>query len=108
MVEPRAYTADELRDKLLNHFLDIAHYWADLPEGEGSRTTYDRIEGAIFSVLSTLDGCSPAMCGIDLVLRPHEDDKQFCIDEGENWIEDGTVISDMLHEHFCRLKNSRG
>jgi hypothetical protein len=39
------------------------------------------------------------------VFRPNDEDKQYHIDRGENWIEDGTTISDMLHEHYYQKKS---
>ena len=95
---PRAYTADELRDSILEHMRTTAKYWATV-EGE-PRSVQDRIEGALFSTLAMLDGCSIGIVSFDLVARPHPDDKQYHIDREENWVEDGTVISDMLHEHW--------
>jgi len=99
--EPRAITSDELRDMLLDHFHELARYWADV-NSEHHKTTQSKIEGFVHSVLATLDGCSPGLPCFDLVAKPHEDDKQYCKDNGENWIEDETRISDMLHEHWHR------
>lgn len=100
---PRAYTADEVRDMLLDHIRASARYWAELPDfdkatGRGI-TVQDRCEGVAFSILSTLDGCS-YLPAFDLAACPHEDDKAYHQSEGENWIEPGTTISDMLHERF--------
>jgi hypothetical protein len=94
---PRAKTPDELRDEILNHMRSIATYWSEI---SGPKTTQERIEGALFSTLAMLDGCSLGICAFDLVAQPHPEDKDFHIAEGENWVEPGTVISDMLHEHW--------
>ena len=94
---PRAKTPDELRDELLEHMHQLARYWASVPE---AKTLLERIEGALFSTLSMLDGCSINITSFDLVARPHPEDKQFHIDRGENWIEEGTAISCSLHEHW--------
>ena len=96
--EPRAITADELRDKVLRHMKHMAKYWATV-EGE-PRTVQDRIEGALFSTLAMLDGAGIGLPAFDLVAKPHADDKQYHIEQGEDWIEDGTTISDALHEHW--------
>ena len=100
MDEPRAITSDELRDALLEHMRSMAKYWAEVDSVDGPRTTLSRIEGFAHSVLAMLDGCSPEIPAFDLVAKPHESDKQYHIDNDENWIEDETRISDMLHEQW--------
>jgi hypothetical protein len=75
----------------------LAKYWATV---DGEKSVQDRIEGAMFSTLAMLDGSSIDLPGFDLVACPHEEDKQFHIDNGENWIEPETRISDALHEHW--------
>ncbi len=99
MSEPRAWTPDELRDSLLEHVRQIAHYWATNAQ---SGNLADRCDGVAFSILAMMDGCTIGIPPVDLVFRPHEEDKQYHIDNGENWIEDGTTISDALHEHYYK------
>lgn len=101
--KPRAVTAEELRDQLLDHMLCMARYWAEL-ESENHTTVLSKIEGFAHSVLVMLDGCScsSGLPAFDLVAKPHPDDKQYHIDNEENWIEDETRISDMLHEHWYK------
>ena len=98
MSEPRAYTADELRDQLLDHMRGVAAYWASV-DREGI-SVQERIEGALFSTLVMLDGGSMGMCAWDLVAQPHDDDKEYLRSQGENWIEPGTVVSTALHEFW--------
>jgi hypothetical protein len=102
--EPRAYTAEEMRDKILDHVRTMAAYWANLPDTDPAtgrtQTVQDRCEGVAFSILSMLDGCTSHIPSITLKLEPHEDDKKFHQDEGENWVEPGMELSFMLHEHF--------
>lgn len=106
MTEPRAYTPDELRDQLLEQAVGMARYWARLPEtnrATGAKmTVQDRCEGVVFSILAMLDGSS-ALPGVDLVFQPHPDDKEYLRGNGENWVEPGTTVSDMLHEHMHRF-----
>lgn len=100
MSEPRAWTAEEAREKFINHLKCIARYWANLPD----QTPLERTEGMLFSVLVTLDGGSGGMPAFDLIPCPHPEDKEFCISEGENYY-DRIVINDcQLHE---MLYNSR-
>lgn len=94
---PRAVTSDELRDKILQYMRELATYWATI---DGEKTIQDRINGALFSTLAMLDGCTLDLPAFDLVARPHETDKQFHINRSENWVDDGTVISYALHEYW--------
>lgn len=94
----RAYTPEEARDMLLDHMRHLAHYWACQP----GQTELQRCEGMAFSILNIFDGTAGAFpCAVDLVLRPHPEDKQYSIDNGDNYCEDGQVINDcMLHDLF--------
>lgn len=99
MTTPRAYTADEVRDMLLQHSVDLARYWATTP---GVNTVEERCEGVVFSMLVMLDGGTGDLPGFTLTPTPHEDDKAYCISQGENWFEP-VVINDVLHEHLHRF-----
>jgi hypothetical protein len=99
--EPRAITADELRDELLDHMRHMARYWANV-DSDDFKTVHSKIEGFAHSVLVMLDGCSDGLPAFDLVAKPHEDDKQYNIDNGEDWIEDETRIINMLHEYWYK------
>lgn len=86
----------EIRDVFLSHIKHLVHIWN---RSEG--TSKEKLEGLAFSIMSTIDGVSGGFpCAIDLVMRPHEDDKQYNIDNGDDYNEDGTCINDdtMLHE----------
>lgn len=95
----KARTPEELRENLLAHCRWLANYWAK----ERPHDVKAACEGVAFSILTYLDGCSSSP-SFDLVLRPHPDDKQFHIDNGDDWIEDGTVINAdcYLHEMFYK------
>ncbi|MNU27288.1 hypothetical protein D3C71_156740 [compost metagenome] len=101
---PRAYTSDELRDKFLHEVRTIAAYWAGLPDHDRATgkamTVRDRCDGVAFSILALLDGTTLDIPGIDLVFQPDEEDKEYYIQNGENWIEPGTVVSTTLRHHF--------
>lgn len=98
MTLPKAKTTEELRDQLLAHVKTIVHSWATR-----GQSVEEAANGVAFSMLSMIDGCSGLPC-IDLVARPHPDDKQFLIDNDEDYIEDGTVINDgvALHEMYYK------
>ena len=99
----RAYTKEEAREFLLEQIRDIADYWS---KAENS-SVKDKCDWVAFSILNIFDGCSGGFgCAIDLSLSPHPDDKQYLIDEDENYFESGMVINDdcMLHELYFKEK----
>lgn len=94
----RAKTAEEVRVELIEQIKCISSYWTNIPE----KSDKDRCEGVAFSILNILDGCS-SLPAFDLLVSPHEDDKQFNIDEGKDYYEPKMMINDcMLHELFCK------
>lgn len=94
----KAITSEELQQRLLYHFRSLAKYWAK----QHPDSAEDACNGMAFSVLTFLDGCTGDMPSVELIARPHPDDKQYHIDNGEDWIEDGTVINTggYLHELY--------
>jgi hypothetical protein len=107
-VTSRAYTAEEARATFLSAVRGAVRYWASLPENDRATgeqmTVLSRCDGVAFSILNILDGTSSAMPAIDMLLAPHETDKQFFIDEGENWYEPKMLINNtMLHEQYGRV-----
>ena len=104
MSKLRAYTEEEVRDMLLEQIRVVARYWANLPDVDRvtgrALTIHDRCDGVAFSILSILDGSS-TLPAFDLTVCPHKEDKQYYIENGENWFKK-TTISDMLHEHYYK------
>ena len=97
--QPRPRTKEEMRELFLDCCRSVADYWSRV---EG-RTPREMCDGAIFSLLNILDGTAGDFpCAVNLVMQPHSSDRQFCISEGENWVEEGQVINDdvMLHEMY--------
>jgi hypothetical protein len=97
--DAQARSADDLLSEFMDGCRGIVRYWATRAPANYSHA--QRLSGLMHSMLVMLDGCSSAFpSSIELVCRPHEDDKAFQQAEGEDWIEDGTVITDnvMLHE----------
>lgn len=100
--EPRAYTAEEARTMFLKQVLNIARYWADLPDKQTAR---ERCEGAAFSILVLLDGGSAMFPAFDLRVHPHPDDAAYCIEHGENYYEPNMLINNCeLHEEFVGIE----
>ncbi|HET9893728.1 MAG TPA: hypothetical protein VFQ44_02095 [Streptosporangiaceae bacterium] len=97
---PRAITSEELRDEFMAACRNLPKYWATVELDGDLGTVEARISGALHSLLVVIDGLAGGLPAFDLVAAPHPDDKAYCIAEGENWIEPGTVLNhdDMLHE----------
>jgi hypothetical protein len=94
---PRPYTPEEQREMFLDHLKAMARYWAgaNLP---CNNTLLERLEGFAFSVCSMLDGCSE-LPAFDVTPCPHPTDKNFHIENGENWWVP-VPLPGMLHEMF--------
>ena len=92
----KSRSKEDMRDVFLSQVNCITHYWSTVDASERKK-----LDGVAFSIMNIFDGtCGGFPCAVDLVLRPHEDDKQFNIDEGEDYVEDGMCINDdvCLHE----------
>ncbi len=93
----RPYTPEEVREMFLENVRHLCHYWA----GVERDSVQEKLEGMAFSLLNMFDGTSVSMPAMDIVLRPHPDDKQFHEQQGDNYFQDGQVINDCyLHEEF--------
>lgn len=103
MPKPRAITPEEIGDQVMRHIANIAHYWAMRP----NMTPLEKCNGLAFSFLTMLDGGS-GLPSFDLVVRPCEEDKQYHIDNGENWYEDGTAAEGVTHEYYDRYEITKG
>lgn len=89
-------------DTFIDECLGVAKYW-----GEHGKTKEKAADGAVFSMLNLLDGCTMELPLMDVVLRPHPEDKAFRISEGGDYYVDGQVINAevMLHEEYCAAKD---
>ena len=103
--KPRQYTAEEIRDQFINHMWDLVEYW-DKHVKDQNMPIDRRLQGLMHSVLTTLDGCSMDLPGFALVTTPHESDKDYHKDQGENWYPENDLekmnepVCFMLHEDF--------
>ena len=97
MIESK--TQEEVKQEFIDAVRSVVWFWS---EQSSATSRKDLCEGVAFSIMSIIDGVSGSFpCSLDLVCRPHEDDKDFDISEGEKWIEDGMVINEcMLHEEI--------
>ena len=100
---PRAFTAEEMRKRFLDHIVANIGYWNS--EGNSNVTkdmpTRERMEGLVHSILVMIDGGSGGMPAFDISCSPHPDDKEYCKSQGENWVPAGVVINDcQLHDAY--------
>lgn len=104
--EPRAITQYEARKEFLEELKQVMDYWSGDKVSEGIKS---RIEGAIFSILVLMDG-GREFPGLNLILSPHPKDKEYFIEEGSNYYEDGMCINEdiELHEAWCNFLNKSG
>lgn len=67
-----------------------------------AKTVEEKCEGVAFSILNIFDGTT-MLPSFDISLSPHPNDKEYCIENNENWYEPGMVINNcMLHELFVK------
>ncbi len=88
-MKSRAKTEKETKMEILEYIKTMRNYWIDLP----SKSLKERMNGIIFSILVMFDGESdlPAM---DIVIRPHEDDRDYNEKYDTNWFPDGLILED--------------
>lgn len=101
MSEPREYTPEEVRAMFLQHIRTLVKYWERVPQAPTAR---EKLEGLAFSILVTLDGEADGLPAFDVVPCPHESDKDYHRDEGENWFPSGVPLPGALHEYFHQPK----
>ena len=98
-------TVDEVRNEFLLHIKTLINYWEKEPT---QNTVKDRLSGLAFSILVAIDGCAMGLPSFILAPLPHEDDKQFNIDEENNFYPENhnsnvnCDISGCLHELFYK------
>ena len=94
----------EMQYVFIHELVSIVEYWVNL-KGVSEK---EKCKGVAFSIMNIFDGTSGGFpCAIDLVLNPHPDDKQYCIENDENYIEKGVVINDDLLLHDLLSKYNR-
>ena len=101
MDKPRTMTKEEVRELFLDSIRVLVDYW-DKVENVSQR---DKIDGVAFSILNIIDGMSGDFpCPLTLVTEYSEEDKQYCIENGKNYVEDSMAINDdvMLHEIYYK------
>lgn len=95
-------TTEEVRENFLNHLKELVDYWDSID----TKNTKEKLSGLVFSILSTLDGCSSVLPGFIVAPFPHKDDKEFNIQEGNDYYPENNYnsikcdIAGSLHELF--------
>ena len=103
----RAYTEEEIREQFLEMVRADINFWknAKINANEFDNAFPNesdlerRLNGLAFSILVILDGES-MIPGFKVIPDPHSDDKQYCIDNNEDWYPDDVDISGCLHEQL--------
>jgi len=89
-------TKEKAREMFLNHIHDMVEFWANESRKQDPKR---KLDGLVFSILALIDGSGMGLPAMDIVLRPHPEDKEFHQKEDEDWFEDGMVINDDCHLH---------
>lgn len=102
----REITCDEVENEFVDRVWNLVEYWKKIEGG----TVDEKVEGVAFSILTMLDGYSGGV-GYVVAPLPHEDDKEFHLENGENYYPENhnsnvkCNISGCLHDLFgekCR------
>jgi hypothetical protein len=98
----RAYTQKEVQKQFLDAIHSCVDYWEEVTLPKENDTTHHRLDGLAFSILNILDGTSASFPATEIALSPHPDDKQYHIDNQENWYEPGMTIhgNEYLHDKW--------
>jgi hypothetical protein len=97
--KPRAHTAEEGRDKVLELVASYVDYW----DKEARVTTSkEKLEGLAFSIMVIFDG-GTGLPGFTVKANPHRDDKAYHIKNGENYFDPKLDIAGGLHEHIHKF-----
>lgn len=105
MTEPRAWTAEEVREQFLKKMLSIAEYWATNPMLT-HHSHLDRCEGVVHSILAVIDGRTLPLPAFDLIPASTKDDRAWNRDRGENWYEATDINDGALTEQLFRHKKT--
>lgn len=105
-MQSREYTSEEVKQQFIEHVRGLVNYW---DRESIVQTQSERLQGLAFSILVAIDGCSTSLPAFVLAPSPHEDDKQYAIDNGDNYYPQNNEldikcdISGDLHDSFYKL-----
>jgi len=94
--EPRAFTKEEGCQMFLASLRSMVNYWANDVDNQ---TCTERMEGLVHSILCIIDGVGNSeLPALTLTTDPNPEDKEFLIDEGENYWEP-TALNESVYLH---------
>lgn len=98
--------ANKVRQAFLEHIKAEVHHWS-VVDSEHHDTCKKKLDGLAHSILCMFDGVTSEFPAMDIVLRPHPENKQDAIDNEDDWFESGQVINSnkSLHEEFSDTKS---
>jgi len=77
----REKTVEEIRDEFVDHVGHLVDYWDTLPD----KSCREKLEGLAHSILTTIDGESVALPGYIMIPNSCLQDRDFHIEENENY-----------------------
>ena len=86
-------TDEDHAEYLVRYFMDLVKYWDELPQ----KTTTERLNGLLHSILVTLDG--GAVATPPYILTPLK-----ATEDGEDYFSTDLDITGGLHDTFNRLR----
>jgi len=95
----REYTNKEIVEELIEGIKNSIAYWVDRTD----KTNEEIIEGATHSVLCIFDGIT-SLPAFNISVSPHPDDKQYNIDNGDNYYPENKIINDDIYMHDLVFK----
>jgi len=107
----RELTKEEVRTKFLKHVWGMIEYWDTMV---GEKTSGEKLSGLTHSILAAIDGCSTDLPGFILAPSPHESDKQYLIDNDEDYFPENhendvnADIGGCLHELLYPIGKEMG
>lgn len=75
-------TRDEARHRFLEHMASLVNYWENKSR---AKTSKEKLDGLLHSILVTLDGGSGEMPSYIVIPSPHESDKDYQIERGDDY-----------------------
>jgi hypothetical protein len=90
MIMSRPFTPEECREMFMSHVRAMVRYW----QNETRADRNEAIEGMAHSMLCMIDGVSGGLPAFQLIPYSHPDDKQYHIDNNENYWPDDVDIAD--------------
>lgn len=94
----------EIKKEFVNYIHELVEYW----NNNEKKTVKEKLNGLAFSILVLLDGESANFPQFIVVPAPHKDDKQYHIEQNEDYYPDNDIdninanISGELHDLFSK------